>query len=99
MIFRVSDSREEAQTSNNILMAETIRGRQIGKAKERPKYAQHARTKKGRKLVLLMVGSYLTHGPSNVTCMQIMRVIVMGGLEQTSPLNAIFLSIAKVKAH
>jgi len=30
-------------------------------------------TKKGRKLVLLMVRTYLTHNPLNVTCMQIMR--------------------------
>ncbi len=29
--------------------------------------------KKRRKLVLLVVGSYLTHDPSNVACMQIVR--------------------------
>jgi hypothetical protein len=29
---------------------------------------------------LLMVGSYLTHNPSNVTCMQIMRSSNNGGL-------------------
>jgi hypothetical protein len=29
--------------------------------------------KKRRELVPLMVGSYLTHNPPNVTCMQIMK--------------------------
>jgi hypothetical protein len=29
--------------------------------------------KKGRELIHLMMRSYLTHGPFNVTCMQIMR--------------------------
>jgi hypothetical protein len=29
--------------------------------------------KKGKELILLVVGSYFTHSPSNVICMQIMR--------------------------
>jgi hypothetical protein len=35
--------------------------------------------KKRRKLVPLMVGSYLSHGPFNVACMQIMRSNSNGG--------------------
>jgi len=73
-------------------MAITIKGRQKGKAKERPKDTQP--TKKGRWLIPLVVGCYLTHGPSNVTSMQ----IIMGGLEEASLTNAIFLFIAKAKA-
>jgi hypothetical protein len=46
--------------------------RQKGKAKERSKHAQHARTKKGRELVPFMIESYLTHGPFNVVNMQTM---------------------------
>jgi hypothetical protein len=45
-----------------------------GKVKEGLKYAQPIRTKKkGRKLVLFMVGSYFTHSPSNVASMQIVK--------------------------
>jgi hypothetical protein len=56
--------------------------------------------KKGKKLIPLMVGrSYLTHCPSNVICTQIVNLIVVGGLEHTSPTNAIFLFIVEVKAH
>jgi hypothetical protein len=54
-------------------MVETITKKTKGKAKERPKDAQPARTKEGRKLFLLMVGNYLTHSLSNVAIMQIMR--------------------------
>jgi hypothetical protein len=43
-----------------------------GNKKERPKNAQPIRFKKGRELIPLMVGSYLTHNPSNVVDMQIM---------------------------
>ncbi len=46
--------------------------RQKGKAKERSKDAQLARTKKGGELVPLMIGSYLIHGPFDVVSMQIM---------------------------
>jgi hypothetical protein len=37
-----------------------------GKAKERPKDVQPAGTKEGREVVPLVVGSYLTHHPSNI---------------------------------
>jgi hypothetical protein len=52
-------------------MAGTI----IGETKRegQRKDTQPVGTKKGRKLVLLMVRTYLTHNPLNVTCMQIMR--------------------------
>jgi hypothetical protein len=40
-----------------------------GKAKERQKDAPLERTKEGRELVLLMVGYYFTHNPSNVVRM------------------------------
>jgi hypothetical protein len=54
-------------------MARTITRKTKGKANEKPKDAQPTRTKEGRELVPLVVGSYLTHHPSNVTCMQIVR--------------------------
>jgi hypothetical protein len=46
-----------------------------------------------------MVGRYFTHGPPNVTCMQIMRFNNMGGLEHASLANTIFLSIVEAKTH
>jgi hypothetical protein len=46
--------------------------KQKEKAKERPKDTQPIGTKKGKKLVPLVVGNYFTHGPYNVTNMQIM---------------------------
>jgi hypothetical protein len=54
---------------------EPSQGRQKGKAKGKPKDAQPLGTKKrrGRELVPLMGGSYLTHSPSNVTIVQIVR--------------------------
>ncbi len=78
-------------------MVGTITGRQKGKAKERSEDEQPARTKKGRKLDPLMIGHSLTHDPFNVTWMQ--DLIVMRGLEQASPINVIFLFVAKVEAH
>jgi hypothetical protein len=54
-------------------MAKTIKGRQKWKAKERPKNAQSTGTKKGRGLKPLVIGSYFTHGPFNVTNMQIVK--------------------------
>ncbi len=43
----------------------------------RPKKGQETHNwkgpKRGRKPISLVVGSYFTHGLSNVTCMQIMR--------------------------
>ncbi len=47
-------------------MVEPSQRRQKGKAKERLKDAQPTRTKKGKKLIPFMVGSYLTQHPSNV---------------------------------
>jgi len=82
-------------------MAETITRKTKGKAKERPKDAEPAGAKEGRELVPLMVRRYLIHHPFNVIHMQTMKskgLIVIGGLEQVFLTNAIFLSIAKVKA-
>jgi hypothetical protein len=71
-----------------------------GRQKARPKDTQPLMNQtKGRKLVPLMVGSYLTRSLSDVANMQIMNLIVIGGLEQASPANANFLSIAKAKVH
>jgi hypothetical protein len=47
-------------------MAKTITRETKRKAKEKPKDAQPARTKKRKELVPLVVGNYLTHDPSNV---------------------------------
>jgi hypothetical protein len=79
-------------------MVGTITWETKGKAKERPAHTQPAGTKEGRELVLLVVGSYLTHNPSNVTYMKIVKSKKIGGLKQTSPAKAMFLSITKVKA-
>jgi len=59
------------EKSNKILWSKASHGKQ----KRRPKKGQQspARTKERRKLVCLMVGSYLTHIRSNVIYMQIMR--------------------------
>jgi hypothetical protein len=50
---------------------EPSQGRQKGegqrKAKRQP---AHRNQKKGRELVPLVIGSYLTHGLSNVTCVE-----------------------------
>jgi hypothetical protein len=43
------------------------------KTKGQRKVKTLARTKEGKELVLLVVGSYFTHSPSYVACMQIMR--------------------------
>jgi hypothetical protein len=58
------------------------------------KCAQLARTKEGKELVPLVVGSYLTHNPSNVTFIQIMRSNSHRRFRKVSPTNAIFFSIA-----
>ncbi len=89
---------KDSQKSNKRSMAITSKWRQKRKAKERPKDAQPTRTKKGRELVPLVVGSYLTHGPSNVTNMQIMKSNNNGRSKKTSPANVIFLFIVEVKA-
>jgi len=54
-------------------MAGTITWKTKGQAKERPKDARPTRTEEGREIVPLVVGSYLTHNPSNVAYMQIMK--------------------------
>jgi len=47
-----------------------------------------------------MVGSYFTHNPSIVISMRkLLDLIVMGGLQQASLANTIFLSIPEAKAH
>jgi hypothetical protein len=51
---------------------------------------QLAETKKRKKLVHLVVGSYLTHGSLMSLARKSWDLIVMGGLEQTSPINVIF---------
>jgi hypothetical protein len=55
------------------LMVGTITRKTKGKAKKRPKVVQPTSTKERKELVPLMVGSYLTHNPSNLACMQIVR--------------------------
>jgi hypothetical protein len=52
-------------------MARTITHKTKRKAKERLKDKQPTRTKEGRELIPLVVRSYFTHNPSNVTYMQI----------------------------
>ncbi len=78
-------------------MVRTVTRKTKRKAKERPTYAQPIGTKEGRKLVPLVVGSYFTHNPFNVTCMELWDLKIIGGLKQTSYAKAIFFSIAKAK--
>jgi hypothetical protein len=57
-------------------MAKTIIGetKKEGQRKaKRRKTCKNQKKRKGRKLVFLMVGSYFTHYPSNVACMQIVK--------------------------
>jgi len=51
----------ESHKSNKRSMARTIRGRQKGKAKERPKYTQLVRTKKKKERVIPSRGRKLSH--------------------------------------
>jgi hypothetical protein len=44
-----------------------------GQRKAKRHTARRKTERKGRELVPIVVGSYLTHGPSNVTCIQIVR--------------------------
>jgi hypothetical protein len=69
----ILDCFEESNKSKKKQIAITITRKTKGKAKERPKDAEPIGTKEGRELVPLMVGSYFTHNPYNVTCMQIVR--------------------------
>jgi len=79
-------------------MVETFTRKTKGKAKKKPKDMQPTRTKEGRKLVPFVVGSYLTHSTSNVTCMQIVRSNSNRRPRTTSPANTIFFSMAKIEA-
>jgi hypothetical protein len=69
------------------------------KAKERPKDAQHVGTKEGGELVLLMVGSYLSHSPSNVVNMHIIRFNNNRRFRTSISCHPIYLSITKAKAY
>ncbi len=82
------------------MMAKTIpRETKRGRPKNRQKLHNSKGPKKGKELVSLMVGNYLTHGPFYVITCKLWDLIIVGGLEQASFANAIFLSIAKAKAH
>jgi hypothetical protein len=54
-------------------MFETITRETKKEGQKRPKNTQLAGTKKGKKLVFLVVETYFTHGSSNVAYMQIMK--------------------------
>jgi hypothetical protein len=58
---------------------------------------EQKKKKKKERANLLVVGNYFTHSPSNALACKSWDLIVMGGLEQTLPANAIFLSIAEAK--
>jgi hypothetical protein len=80
-------------------MAETITRETKREGQKKVKrYTTHRNQKKRRELIPFVVGNYLTHGPSTVACMQVVRSNRNGRLEQASPTNVIFLSITKVKA-
>jgi len=55
--------------------------------------------KEGRELMLLVVGNYLTHGPPNVACTQIMGFNSNGRSRQALFANAIFPFIIETKTH
>jgi hypothetical protein len=62
VIFRVSDSKEEAQKSNKRLTTKTIIGETKREGQRKAKRCTtYMNQKKRRELVPLMVGSYLTH--------------------------------------
>jgi hypothetical protein len=80
-------------------MVETIVGETKRQAKERPKDEQPTWTKKKKKkLVPFVVGSYFTHGLSNVICMQIVRSNDNGKFKTCITCQLNFLSIIEVKA-
>jgi hypothetical protein len=62
-LFILDCFEESKQSKKKKPLAKTITQKTKGKAKERPKDAQHVGTKEGRELVPLVVGSYLTHNP------------------------------------
>jgi hypothetical protein len=79
-------------------MVETIKGETKREGQRKAKRHGACRNQKKGELVPLVVGSYLTHGHSNVACKS-WNLIVMEGLKQASHANAIFFFIVKVKAH
>ncbi len=78
-------------------MARTITHKTKQKAKERPKDVQPPGTKERRELVALVVGRYSPIAPLMSSTCKLWSLIVIGGLEQAFPINAIFLSIAEAK--
>jgi hypothetical protein len=64
----------QTQKSNKRLMARIIARETKREGQRKAKRGTMQRDQKNeRELMRHMVRSYLTHGPSNVTCMQIMR--------------------------
>jgi hypothetical protein len=55
--------------------------------------------KKGRELASLVVGSYFTHNPSHVICMQIVRSNSNERSRISITPNTIFLFIVEAKGH
>jgi hypothetical protein len=67
-------NKKEEEKSNKRSMAGIIQwGDKKGSPKKGQKMHNLQSPKRGRELVSLVVRNYLTHGHSNVTCMQIMR--------------------------
>jgi hypothetical protein len=58
----------------------------------------HKNQKKKKELVLLVVGSYVTYGPSNVTYMQIVKLISNGRSRTHITHQCNLLLYTKVKA-
>jgi hypothetical protein len=61
--------KKESQKSNKTSMGGTITRVTKREGQKRPKDAQPVGTKKGKKLIPFVVGSYFTHDASNVACM------------------------------
>jgi hypothetical protein len=84
-------------------MVKTIirEAKKAGQKKSKDEQPTWTKNKERRELVLLVVGSYLTHGPSNVTCMQIVRSNNNG--KSKTPIicqcQCNFLSTTEAKAH
>jgi hypothetical protein len=72
------------------------KGDKKGRSKKGQNMNSPQELKKGRDLVPLVVGSYMT--PLMSLKCKSWDLIVMGGLEQASPVNTIFFPIAKAKA-
>jgi hypothetical protein len=92
--------KNKTQKTNKRLMAGTItRETKREGQKKAKRQTTRKNQKKGRKLIPFVVGSYFTHSPSNVASCKSRNLIIMGGLEQPSLANAIFLSMVEAKAH